>query len=236
MNEKSEIFIETFNQLEAALKKKLKKEYYTPYSVMVQEAAIKDVFIEKYKTLLESFGDLRNVLVHKEGGEIIAIPSDEAVAMLIKLVERYTMPKKLYDICNHRVTIMGGDRSMAEALKVMKKYNFTKIPIFQKNEYIGLLSGNVVTSWFAEHTNEDGEVIVKLKDVTIEDVLDEVGKKAQVVFVDRNMDVHTFIKQSQKQPSKSGVYLVTENGRSSEKLVGIITNFDYPKLLRELEI
>jgi len=236
MNRRSETFIELFNRLEEALKIRLNKEHYTPYSAMVQEAALKDVFIREHKTLLEKLGDLRNVLVHKEGSQIIAVPSEEAVKKLKELIDKYTQPKIVYELCSRQVTVIGGDRSMAEALKIMQKYQFTKLPIYKEKKFIGLLSGNIIASWLASGVDQEGEITAHFKEITIEDVLTKVGKKDQVNFIERNMSVYAFLHLSQEQPSKSGVYIITQHGRISEKPIGILTIYDYPSLLKELII
>jgi predicted transcriptional regulator len=236
MDHMTETFLEHFNRLESALKTKLKKNNHVPYSVLVHEASLKDVFIKKHKSMLNSLGDLRNVLVHGEGNDIIAIPSEAAVSTLIAIVEKYASPTPLYNMINHKVVRTQSDRSLADALILMRKHDYTKIPVYNGHTYIGLLSGNIVARWMANHIEESGEIKESLKDVTLETLLTLYEKTDTVVFIPKDMDIYDFIRLSRKQKSKLSLYIMTQTGDRNEKPLGIITAYDYPRLLHELEL
>jgi predicted transcriptional regulator len=236
MNTQTESFIEQFNKLEAALKIKLKKDRHVPYGILINEAAIHDDFIRRHKSLLDSFGDLRNVLVHKEGNEIIAIPSIEAVKALTRIVDKYTAPVLIYDCCHHEVITTSAENTLAEAMNLIKKHNYSKIPVYKKQVYVGLLSGNIIARWLAAHIDKDETIKALAQSVTLEDVLAFAEKTDQVRFIPRNMNVYEFIKMSKQNLSKAGVYLMTQNGKPTEKPLGILTNYDFPSILKELEL
>ncbi|VDN47890.1 conserved protein of unknown function [Petrocella atlantisensis] len=236
MDHLTETFLEHFNQLESALKAKLRKNNHVPYSVLVHEASLKDVFIRKHKSILNSLGDLRNVLVHGEGNDIIAIPSEAAVNTLIAIVEKYASPIPLYNMINHKVIRTQSDRSLADALILMRKHDYTKIPVYKGQTYLGLLSGNIVARWMASNIGADGEITESLKNVTLENLLTRYEKTDTVVFIPKDMEIFDFIKLSRKQKSKLSLYIMTQSGDRNEKPLGIITAYDYPRLLRELEL
>lgn len=236
MNQNTETFIETFNQLESALKKRLGKNRFTPFHILLKEASNRDSFIRLHRSLLESFSDLRNVLVHKEGNTIIAIPSDEAVQRLSAIVSKYTEPKSVYDVCHKQVVITTPTKSLQYALKLMKRHDYTKIPVYEGNHYKGLLSGNVITRWLTSHLNDEGEVFGNLNQVKISDVIEEGNRRSQVRFVAKDMAVFEFVHLNERKPSKSGVYILTENGNSDEKAVGIVTAADYQRILESMMV
>ncbi|PKM65732.1 MAG: hypothetical protein CVU95_14190 [Firmicutes bacterium HGW-Firmicutes-2] len=186
--------------------------------------------------MLNSLGDLRNVLVHGEGNDIIAIPSEAAVSTLIAIVEKYASPTPLYNMINHKVVRTQSDRSLADALILMRKHDYTKIPVYNGHTYIGLLSGNIVARWMANHIEESGEIKESLKDVTLETLLTLYEKTDTVVFIPKDMDIYDFIRLSRKQKSKLSLYIMTQTGDRNEKPLGIITAYDYPRLLHELEL
>lgn len=236
MNQNTETFIETFNQLEMALKNRLGKDRFTPFHMLLKEASNRDSFIRLHRSLLESFSDLRNVLVHKEGNTIIAIPSDEAVEALSAIVNKYTEPKSVYDVCHKQVIITTPNKSLYHALKLMKRHDYTKIPVYDGNNYQGLLSGNMVTRWLTSHVTDEGKGLPNLDQVKISDVIEVGNRKGQVRFVAKDMAVYEFVHSNERKPSKSGVYILTEHGNSNEKAMGIITAFDYQKILETLMI
>ncbi len=236
MNQNTETFIETFNQLEMALKNRLGKTRFTPFHILLKEASSRDSFIRFHRSLLESFSDLRNVLVHKEGNTIIAIPSDEAVQRLTAIVSKYTEAKSVYDVCHKQVIITTPTKSLQHALKLMKRHDYTKIPVYEGNNYKGLLSGNVITRWFTSHVNDEGKVLEDLNQVKVADLIEEGNRQGQVRFVAKGMDVFEFVHLNERKPSKSGVFILTEHGNSNEKAMGIVTAYDYQRILESLMI
>lgn len=234
MNQKTEQFLETFNLLESALKKNLGKSKYTPFSVLLKEASGRDSYIRMHRSLLESFSDLRNVMVHKEGNEIIAIPSDEALDRLESIVAKYTLPKRVYDVCQKHVVITTPNKSLHHALKLMRRHDYSKIPVYDQDHYCGLLSGNVVTRWLTTHVGAEGYLKENLQHIKVQDVLDEVNKSNQVQFIPKHLPVFEFVNKSERKPAKSGVYIITNQGLAHEKPLGILTAYDYEHILEGL--
>lgn len=236
MNQKTEMFLETFNRLESALKDRLDKSRYTPFSILLKEASNRDSFIRMHRSILESFSDLRNVMVHKEGNEIIAIPSDEAISRLQMITDKYTTPKSIYDVCHKQVVTTSASKTLHHAVKLMKRNNYTKIPVYEDNHYKGLLSGNVITRWITGKISDDGKMCENLQKIRISHVLEVVNKTNQVQFIAKDLPVFEFVHQSQRKPAKSGVYIITKNGRANEKPIGILTSYDYERILEGLLI
>jgi len=236
MNQKTELFLETFNRLEAALKKQLGKSRYTPFSVLLKEASSKDSFIRMHRSILESFSDLRNVMVHKEGSEIIAIPSDEALTRLQTITDKYTVVRTVYDVCHKQVVTTSASKTLHHAIKLMKRHDYTKIPVYEGQTYKGLLSGNVVTRWLTGHISDQGEMCENLQQIHVSQVLEAVNKSNQVQFIPKDLPVFEFISRSQRRPAKSGVYIITNKGGSNEKPLGILTPYDYERILEGLVI
>ena len=232
----TETFLEQFNRLESTLKRKLGKDKYTPFSQLLREAAGKDSFIRHNRTLLESLSDLRNVLVHKEGNEIIAVPTDEAVAKLMAIADTYSKERTVLEVSQRKVITAKGDMAFFDALKLMKTHNYTKIPVYEDGLYQGLLSGNVVTRWFTGNLDGHGKVMANLSGVRVSDVISTGGKTGQVRFVPKDTEVFEFLQISNRKPSKSGVYIITHHGSRDEKPLGIITAYDYAKLLNDLNV
>ncbi len=222
----TERFLEAFNKFENALKIKLGKDRFTPFAKMIREGASKDKFIRYYEHLLEGLSDLRNVIVHKEGGKIIATPSDYAVATLEAIVEEYIKPKTIEEISKHNVSTLRAGISLKEALEHMKKVNFTKLPVYRKKDYVGLFTSAIFTRWYLDNMNND--VLNLLNSTNVEDIL---PLRDDVTFIRKNMTVYEFIDLMGKRPTKSGIYLLTEHGKRTERPVAILTSFDYKEVI-----
>lgn len=236
MNPQTEKFIEQFNMLEEALAKNLNKNRHVPFSHMVYELSSRDMFVKRHKSLLEDLGDLRNVLVHKEGNEVIAVPSEAAVDKLERIVKAYTKPQTLYSMINHSVKVVRVTDSLAEALIVMKANDYTKIPVYDGDEFKGLLSGQALSKWLTFTIREDGIINEQLRDITVAEILKISGRKNEVKFLPRDMTVMEFMGIHINARPKSGVYLMTEHGKQSQKPIGIVTVYDYPRIADSINV
>lgn len=229
-------FIEQFNILEEALKKTLHKSWHVPFSQLIDEASKRDPFIRTHKTALQSINDLRNVLVHEQGHAIYAIPSDEAIHILETIVERYLKPKQLLDLCERNVRVLHPHVKLLDILSVMKRYDVSQMPVYDGSEFLGLLSGNMIAKWMAEHVEEIQKEGGATLAVAAGELLPYEGKKDRVGFLDKKTTVYEFIEMGTRNPSSSGIYIMTQNGSPHEKPMGIITHGDYPKIWKELKV
>ncbi len=232
MENNTERYLETFNKFENALKLKLGKNRFTPFAHLIKEGAKNDKFIRYYLNILESLSDLRNVLVHKEGNKIVAVPSDYAVEMLESIYEKYTKPTTLDKICNHNLISIRDDTTLFKALEMMKKYDYSKLPVYSKEKFEGMFTSSSFTKWYLEKLGTNLDIEEELGKVKVSEVL----RKTDVKFLARDMNVYEFVAIVEKNRSKSGVYIVTEHGKSTEKAVGIITSFDYKQIIEGINL
>lgn len=236
MVEKTVTFIEQFNLLEETLKKSLNKTWHVPFSQLIEEASKRDPFIRTHKMALQSINDLRNVLVHEQGHAIYAIPSDEAIQILETIVDKYTKPKRLIDVCEKRVRVLHPHVEIMDVLKVMKRYDVSQMPVYDGSEFLGLLSGNVIAKWMADHLEEIQQNNLGSLEVTSSELLPYEGRKDRVGFLNKKMTVYEFIEMGTRNPSSSGIYIITHSGSPHEKPLGIITHGDYPRIWNELKV
>ncbi len=232
MDNNTERYLETFNKLENALKVKMGKDKFTPFARLIREGAKKDKFIFDYLNVLESLADIRNVLVHKEGNKIVAIPSDYAIEMLEEIYRKYTKPVTLEKICNRDVVSLRSDTSLYKALQIMKKHNYTKLPVYSKEKFEGMFTSSVFTRWYLEHLDTDIDIEARLKEIEVLSLVE----KSDVKFVRRDMNVYDFVSILDKKRTKSGIYIVTEHGKENEKAIGIITSFDYKEIIKSISL
>lgn len=230
MDHKTERFLQLFNSLEGALKASLHFNNYMSFSKLIYEVSKRDAYIKKNKEILEDIGALRNVLVHEEGNVIIATPTDETLNILVEIVDHYTKPKLVYDLCNEKVMTIKSLQTLKEALSLMEIKGFSKLPVYEDGRCIGLLTGNMIARWLRQHLDDQSRLSDLLNRTLIKTVMDYQTNKDQVRLIPRNINVNEFITLAAHNPSPSGVYILTENGLDSEKPLTIITSYDYPKI------
>lgn len=235
-NEQSYKFLSLFCELEKLLKSKINANNYTPFNALISRVSENNPFVRKNKAILNDLGDLRNILSHKVDGEIIAIPTDDAIKNLYDILEKIKKPPLIFDICKNDVSTISPEEKLMITLNTMKKNNYSQIPVYSGSNYLGLLTGNIISRFFASYLDLKGEIISSFDKTIINDLLYLKEDNDDVVIVTRKMNVFEFVESISKKPSLSGIYLITENGRTNEKPLGIITYFDYPKIYKELDI
>lgn len=228
MDDKTEKFLHLFNTLEGALKESLNKNIYYSFSKLLADESKKDIYIKKHKEVLEKISTLRNVLVHEEGNAIIAVPTDETINILETIVNRYTKPKLVYELCNDKVSSIKNVQTLKEALTIMEKRGFSKLPVYEDGRCIGLLTGNMISRWLRQNLENQLQLDDLLIKTLIEDVIAYQKEKDHIKFIPKSINVNEFLTLIVKEPSPSGVYIMTEHGLDSEKPVSIITSFDFP--------
>ncbi len=223
-------FLQLFNALEGALKASLNRDNYSSFSKLIAEESKRDLYIKRHKDVLDKINTLRNVLVHEEGNVIIAVPTEETLAILEKIVNRYIQPKLVYDLCNDKVESIKSIETLQIALSTMEKKGFSKLPVYEDGHCIGLLTGNMISRWLRKNLDHHIYLDDLLKMTLTKDVMAYQKTKDLIKMIPRSINVNEFITLVVKEPSPSGVYIMTEHGSASEKPISIITSSDFPLL------
>lgn len=234
MNNKTNLFIKNFNKLEDIFQRALRLNYHMSFVKMVRELSRKDAYIRLHEDKLLDIAELRNVLVHEAGKEIIAYPSDEAVDWLESVIEHFERPIKAIDLCQRKVIVAKGQIALYDAIQIMKGENYTKLPVYTKGTFVGLLTGSVVTRWMMNNVESTGDVLDGLINVTVSEVLTMYRKDNDVEFINRHTTAMELIEKNQSSRPYTGVYIITEHGEPDEKPLGIITDKDYSRIIEKV--
>lgn len=175
-----------------------------------------------------SLGELRNAIVHnpKIGNKVIAEPHEEIVLRIKELYEKITDPKKV--IPEFQFEILGAyeDDYINDILIKMRKKSISQFPVFNKeNVVIELINTNTISRWLSSQWDEDGTVVVE--NVRVKDFIPEIEFPNNYKFISRNTSVYEaydfFIKHVNSAKRNLDVLFITDSGKKSEKLLGLIT-------------
>jgi len=103
---------------------------------------------------------------------------------------------------------------------------FSKFPIYEGNEFMGLVTSRAVTKWLQKHIENNN---IEL-DGTMKDILD-YEKKSQYEFVKESMTVYDAWQLFQKSPKKLDALLLTSTGDKSGEIEAVITYDDLLKYI-----
>lgn len=225
-------FLQYFSKLENRLRTDQRANNEKSFSSLVRDSQNPLIKSKKYDLL--KLKDIRNVISHNQGSEINAIPTSFATDSLKEVFYAYTKPPLVFNIFKTNVFIIGAEEKLVDALKVMAEKDISQIPIYEGKNYLGLLTGNVISRYFASKINESGEIVEAFKDVKIEKVLEYKEEQDQVYFISRQENIHQLIEKINIRKSPSGIYILSENGKENESPLRIITSYDYHELFSRL--
>lgn len=193
--------------------------------------------VRRYKDDLREYGELRNAIVHdnRGAGYVIAEPNTAAVESIEKLRDLIKKPPVIYPL--FKITVLSHDinDSIDNAVREMTEKNFSQIPIISNGKFKALLTTDTISRWLGSNVADD---IFSLRETTIGHVLKFSEYPNNFLFVARNttlFKVLEFFDEFEGRGKRLEALLITDSGNQNDKIIGIITISDLPKLLREIK-
>ena len=207
-------FLSLHNEIEKHLEEELKLDRHETYYRMLDRIKHKNAIVKRYELQLKKYADLRNVIVHETiGNKSIAEPNDEAVEELEMIKNKLYEPKKVFEIISNKVITLNKDNLITEALQIMKKADYSQVPIYDNNNYTGMINSEMITKWVINYMEEGSLTIknTKIKEILVYDdetlVTEFVSSKASV------FDVYNILESHLEKNHLIQAIIVTENGK-----------------------
>ena len=222
----SDDFLDYYNRIDSFLKKIEGSETYVSFSQKVIKSSNKVVKLNKDELL--SFGELRNAIVHnpKFGNQAIAEPHDEIVSKIKELHGKITNPKKV--IPEFQFEVLGAKENdfINDILIKMRNKSFSQFPVFNlENNVIELINTNTISRWLSIKLEENGTIMTE--NIRVADLINEIEFRKNYKFISRNTSVYEaydlFINQINTKNRNLDVLFITNSGKETEKLLGLIT-------------
>ncbi|WP_010650253.1 CBS domain-containing protein [Oceanobacillus massiliensis] len=226
MYSNSERFLSAFNRIEKVLKSLLiKKEM--GFSRAVRVLRDENAVIKRYTDDLLEYAELRNAIVHNKIDVAFAIaePHDSVVEQVERIERELTQPREVDPLFMKEVVVFQQDEPLANMLEVVNQKGITKFPIYKGDEFLGLITHKGITKWLAKGLRNSSEPVL---DARLTDILQcETGDNYK--FIKSGTSVYEAIEIFKEQIGKGiriEALLITRKGTKSEKLLGIVTNWD----------
>lgn len=222
----SERFEVAFNQVHDAMKD-IVNINDDRFVVLVKIGAKKYQMIETFKKDLEQYAKLRNAIVHEkmEIGYYIAEPNARVVEHIEKIANVFTRPNYALSIATKQVVFFDYRDSILKVTEVIKKFNYSKFPVYKNKQCVGLLTTGAIVKWMAQNMESS---FVNLADIHVSDIM-KYEKEHPIHFVSKQsniFEVENIFEKSHKEKKKLEGVIITENGKSEEAPLGFITAWD----------
>ncbi len=228
-------FLSAFNNIDYAIKTRYNFNRSMGFSEAVRKAVAFNYVIRKYEDDLIGYGRLRNAIVHDNNDFIIAEPHDDVVEKIEKIEKILTTPPRALDVVARRdVLSVEAHESMREVICTIASSGYSNLPVFRKNEIIGIANGQKIIDAFGKYLLSGGKSDTFLDSVKIEDMLSKIENSDYYAFANRDITVEEALDMFHRN-SKLLAILVTQNGGAKEKPLGIMTAADVMKMNKILE-
>ena len=180
---------------------------------------------------LDYIRDVRNLLTHRPRiGEFYAVePTDAMLSLLEKLIDRLEHPLSAIRIAVPLEEVLSAslDSPVLDSLEKMYKRTFSHMPILEDGKVAGVFSGSsLMNCVLYKHIMFSGDL--KFRDIKDTFTFDQHPSET-FRFVSRDTlvsDISDMFDEALQQEERIGMIFVTENGKSDEELLGIITAWD----------
>lgn len=221
-------FLNQYRELEALISLK--------YNLSNSESAIGFLLRrpehQSVKAELDYCREVRNLLTHnpKVDQQYPVEPSEEMIALLNRTIERIKNPKRAKHILIPRGSV--SCRTMNDrvypAMVEMRDRFFTHIPILRNNVVVGVFSENVLLNYLIDQKTIQMDNRMRFSDIADYLPIDK-HKAEEFRFISQNTlltDIEDIFSESQKNAQRIGLLFVTNSGKPTERLLGIISAWD----------
>ncbi len=181
--------------------------------------------------------DLRNAIVHERSdGHVIAEPHDYVTNQIKLIYAHISDPPKLIPKFQTKEYSLGLDNGIGHAVKLMKERSFSQLPILNGGNFVGLLTASTVCRWLGANQSED---IFSLSETGIEEVLKHTEDPENFAFMARAQNVFELLevfRNFQNRGKFLEAILITEKGKSTESLMGILNADDLPRIFEYIKL
>jgi CBS domain-containing protein len=232
----SQRFINAFNQIEKYLERAVRNPKWRRFKDLVDNAAFRDPVVAQFKDDLKEFADLRNAIVHERtDSHVIAEPNNQATEQIERIAALITDPPRIRELPKMETFTLSPDNPLKTAIKAMYEGAFSQIPIYEGKDFRGLLSVKSIFRWMGAWAQED---VINLQNVTVGEVLEQAEDRDNCRFLGPDNRLQEVVDLFQGQVLKGKrlyAILVTDSGLPTGRLLGILTIWDLPKILKKLE-
>lgn len=232
----SERFLIAFSAIEGEMNRRVKSDRYVSYSELVRRMSVLDRNYRRFQRNLEEFGDLRNAIVHERiDGEVIAEPHLKIVESIEHIAQLLTEPERVSENYLSNVDYCLDTDTLSNTIQKLISKHYSKLPVYDQNmRFNGLITTDLIYEYLVTNISKiKGEI----PEITINEMLVQDEKKRVVEFIPTLtslLSVVIHFEQSLASGNRLNALIITQDGASNQKPLGIISVSDLPKIYEKI--
>lgn len=233
--ERAEVFLSAFKELENEVLSiaRIKDEGHVSFS-----RALNDIYYQRKNPYICDYGnydflktcsDLRNILSHEND---VCVPSESFLNRFIILKNKIIHPQTCYGIASKDIVSCTMDDSLFSVLKTMEYKSLSHIPVLDEDGVVqGIFSRTTIFDYVSMNEELENPSTMKVKDfMEFLPVDSHLGER--FLFVSRYDlvdSIYPELFKNKEHDKNLALVLVTQHGRKTEKLLGVVTITDMAK-------
>ena len=159
MGEMGVRFMSAFNEIEEYLRRSLNEPEHVEFAHLARRFADRQRLTRAQRDALSAFSSLRNAIAHGRyfDGHSIADPVPDVVEDIERLRGLIMRPPTAMGaVSRETVRIVRPESPLVSALELVRAFDYSQLPVYDKGRNVGLLTTNAIARWLAEQLG--GEV------------------------------------------------------------------------------
>lgn len=231
-------FISDFNELERFFTQEVNGQEGRFYDNMIKFLRLNPRY-QHFKNDIDYINDVRKIVTHKENMEgVPVIPTDALCNKLEYILKQIKNPPKWNSIAipANQIYSCSEEEPISDVVKKMAENTYTHVPVVKNGIFQWLLSESVYVQWLSEVIEKEGVCTEE----TIVSQLRKYVKKTNddYMFLSREADVYQIKEEFERVTrerkdrnfKRLGVIFISNSGKSTEKILGLITAWDIGKI------
>ena len=221
----ADIFLATFHQIERHLAKLVNAKKHESFGRLVGLASSKSAVVRAYADDLREYADREMPSSPADGPErVIAEPYPETVEQIQRIRDALLRPLCVYPLFKTEVEVLDVEDQMGKAFELIARKDYSKFPVYEgKERYCGFITEKEIARWLAVAQGELRQT-EELRQTPVKEVLAYADSENTVAFIPGDTNVYEARELFSGRGGKAlRALLISENGLSTEPLLGIIT-------------
>lgn len=232
-------FMKAFIDIENHFRAELGAKKHVGFAELARRYVATNDLPVQHQTALLAFARLRNAISHElyRDGLPVADPRLEVVEQIEQLRNLYVTPRTAMSILEPReVCSVSPGQPISAALDYVRLFDYSQIPVYDGDNYIGILTTNACARWLAAQLTADDGLS---KTETVAHILKFTEEHERAQHVPQSITaveaVHRLSKGGQEGKPLTAL-IITYSGRPTEKPLRVVVDDDLPALVSELAI
>ncbi len=236
MDDLTSRFLDAFNAIENWMRHELNAPEHVEFRTLVADLAEANNGFKRHARTLKRLAKLRNLIAHDYSrDEPLAVPTLRTVEQICAIRTELVSPPSLYSVAAFPVQMCRPTDPLGCSVAKMHEGVFSQLPIYDGNNFLGLLTAETIARWLACNLN-GGVGLVEERPIS------------EIIQHQEDADNHTFLSRAStvadgltafdkflRRGKRLEAILITENGLSTERPLRIATIHDIPKLRQAIQ-